>query len=439
MSTVHKGLTVTVTLDEQKIAYVNGLLMEYRKDIRLYQEKYRKSLPGTFFISWLTLPTQVYESKETLPARILLLTSYVGSKSRHLKELASFLAPQLRQVFSQSAEFPSGVPSEEELIQFLHQKSVPNTFYSGFKFISTAEVDQEAQLKAEVLSYLHHQEALGPVSKPAEVKKAIESFVSSHPRYHWAARGIPFSSQNKVQMLWPLVLFGLLMLASIVSLIALIFSDAVLFRWLAWIFPVFLLVTGSLFLLLRRNEKIPHEPTSTLSDEKVREIVALETNPVINEMTVIAPLKKGWIRRVFLAFTLKLVGLVAYFAYIPTVHTARWLQIDKGKRLVFIANFDNLSEAYAHDFVDSERRSMNMAVIFSHAFGFPATRWLVHKRYNHRSEYMKGVRAHQKITQFWYSYNRDLSVENLKRNRAFREGLFKKMDDQAIEDWLLTI
>jgi hypothetical protein len=52
---------------------------------------------------------------------------------------------------------------------------------------------------------------------------------------------------------------------------------------------------------------------------------------------------------------------------------------------------------------------------------------------------MKGVRAHQKITQFWYSRNQYESVENLKRNRAFREGLFKKMDDEAIKKWLLTI
>ncbi|WP_375582875.1 hypothetical protein [Cyclobacterium xiamenense] len=240
-------------------------------------------------------------------------------------------------------------------------------------------------------------------------------------------------------MLAPLVVFSLVMIASIGSLIALFFSDAAVFQWLAWIFPVVVLTLLTLFLLLRLNENNPHETSDPLPDEKVREIVALETNPVINEMTVIAPLKKGWIRRVFLAVTLKLVGLVAYFAYIPTVHTARWLQMDRGKRLVFIANFDNLSEAYAHDFVDSERRSMNMAVIFSHAFGFPATRWLVHKLYNHRSEYMKGVRAHQKITQFWYSYNRDLSVENLKRNRAFREGLFKEMDTSAIREWLLRI
>lgn len=439
MSTVHKGLTVTVTLDEKKIPYVNGLLSEYRKDLKIYQETYRKSLSGTFFISWLTLPVQHYAGKEPLPARILLLSSYVGSKAAHLKELVAFLGPQLRQVFGQSSEFPSDETGEQELIRFLQQKSIPNTFYSGFKFITTKEADKEAALKAAVLDYLQGPGNLGSETAPAEVKEKIEQFVENHPKFHWASRGVPFSFRNKLQMLAPLVVFSLVMVASIVSLIALFFSDAGVFQWLAWIFPAFVLTLLLLFLLLRLNENNPHEPSDPLPDEKVREIVALETNPVINEMTVIAPLKKGWIRRVFLAVTLKLVGLVAYFAYIPTVHTARWLQMDRGKRLVFIANFDNLSEAYAHDFVDSERRSMNMAVIFSHAFGFPATRWLVHKQYNHRSEYMKGVRAHQKITQFWYSYNRDLSVENLKRNRTFREGLFKEMDDTAIREWLLSI
>jgi hypothetical protein len=439
MSTVHKGLTVTVTLDEKNIPYVNGLLSEYRKDLKIYQETYRKSLSTTFFISWLTLPEQQYAGKERLPARILLLSSYVGSKAAHLRELVAFLGPQLRQVFSQSPEFPTGESDEQELIRFLQRKSIPNTFYSGFKFITTREADREAALKAAVLDYLQAAPEINSDSSPSEVKEKIERYVENHPKLHWASRGIPFSFRNKLRMLAPLVVFSLVMIASIGSLIALFFSDAAVFQWLAWIFPVVVLTLLTLFLLLRLNENNPHETSDPLPDEKVREIVALETNPVINEMTVIAPLKKGWIRRVFLAVTLKLVGLVAYFAYIPTVHTARWLQMDRGKRLVFIANFDNLSEAYAHDFVDSERRSMNMAVIFSHAFGFPATRWLVHKLYNHRSEYMKGVRAHQKITQFWYSYNRDLSVENLKRNRAFREGLFKEMDTSAIREWLLRI
>jgi hypothetical protein len=80
-----------------------------------------------------------------------------------------------------------------------------------------------------------------------------------------------------------------------------------------------------------------------------------------------------------------------------------------------------------------------MAVVFSHAAGFPPTKWLVKRGYNHRSQYMNGVRVHQKITQFWYAFNTDLSVENLKNNRKFREGLFKKMEDDEIKEWLLTI
>lgn len=439
MSTVHKGLTITVTLEEEKIPYVNGLLFEYRKDLVIYQEKYHKSLPGTFFISWLTLPAQNYAGKEKLPARIILMSSYVGSKSRHVRELATFLGPQIKQVFSQSPEYPKNELDEAGLISFLKRKSIPNTFYSGFKFISTEDVDQEKKLKEVVWKYAQESEDIGNHSSPKEVKEKIETFVKNHPQLDWASKKIPHTLSNKIQMLWPLVLFGLVMLASLLSLILCFFIDGLVFKLLAFIFPLFLLLVLFLFLLLRLNETMPHEPSQELSDEKVREIVALETNPVINEMTVIAPLKRGWIRRVFLGLTLKLVGLVGYFAYIPTVHTARWLQMDKGKRLVFIANFDNLSEAYAHDFVDSERRSMNMAVIFSHAFGFPATRWLVHKQYNHRSNYMKGVRAHQKVTQFWYTCQQDLSVENLKRNRAFRAGLYKEMDDLEIKEWLLTL
>ncbi|SHN10260.1 hypothetical protein SAMN04488057_106242 [Cyclobacterium lianum] len=439
MSTIHKGLTVTVTLDEEKISYVNGLLMEYRKDLKIYQEKFSTSLRGTFFLSWLTLPAQVYAEKEKLPARILLMSSYVGSQSSHLRELASFLGPQLKQVFGQSREYPEKELDESGLVDFLKAKSIPNTFYSGFKFISTEDVNREKSLKAEVWQYGQGLDGAGKRTSPREIKEKIETFVRNQPQLAWAAKKIPYGLSNKIQMLWPLALFGLIMLASLISLILCLFLDLLILKILAFIFPIFILVMGFLFLLLRLNENIPHSPSPELSDEKVREIVALETNPVINEMTVIAPLKKGWIRRIFLAITLKLVGLVAYFAYIPTVHTARWLQMDRGKRLVFIANFDNLSEAYAHDFVDSERRAMNMAVIFSHAFGFPATRWLIHKQYNHRSNYMKGVRAHQKVTQFWYAFQHELSVENLKRNRTFREGLNKKMNDAEIREWLLTL
>jgi hypothetical protein len=441
MSTVHRGLTVTVTINEEKLAHVNSLLFQFRKELKTNREHFNESLPSTFFISWLTLPRQKYADKEELPARIILMTSYVGNKNHHIKELVDFLGPQLRLVFGESNEFPKNYVENQALVQFIHRKTVANTFYSGFKFISTSDVAKEKKLKSTVWEHAQQLNAKKDFSQltPSAIKKEIEDFVANNPSLNWSVNGIDYALKNKVQMLLPLVIFGLIMATSIVSAVLCFFTNTLFVKIMAWVFPLFILFMVGLLLLLRQNEKNPHLPNKALTDDEVREIVALETHPVINEMTVIAPLKKGWIRKFFLQVSLKLVGLLTYFTYIPTVHTARWLQLDQGKRLVFIANFDNLSEAYAHDFVDSERREKNMAVIFSHAFGFPATRWLIHKQYNHRSEYMKGVRAHQKITQFWYSQNQYESVENLKRNRAFREGLFKKMDDEAIRKWLLTI
>ncbi|WP_245189486.1 peroxidase [Lunatimonas salinarum] len=439
MSRIHRGLTVTVKIAEEQIDAASLLLEQLNRELRESKSIYQKEIPSVLFLSWLVLPTQVYAGEERLPARILLMTSYVGNHKNHLRELARCFSTKMQQVFSLSDEFPAD--ANVDLVAFLRKKSIPNTFYAGFKFVATQDIDQEAQLKEEVFNHLtNRSRAVDLASRsPSEMKQLIEDFVKDHPKLQWARQGIPGVRWDRIRMLFPLGLFVLLMSSSLISLILRFFMDGMVLDILVWFFPVFVAAMLILFLLLRLNELNPHIPGTAASDERVRDIVTRETNPVINEMTVIAPLKKGWIRRVFLAVSLRLVFLIRYFSYIPTVHTARWLQTDNGKRLVFIATFDNISEAYAHDFVDSERRTMNMAVIFSHAFGFPATRWLVHKQYNHRSEYMKGVRAHQQITQCWYAYNEGLSVENLKNNRAFREGLFKEMKDDEIREWLLRI
>ncbi len=150
MSTIHKGLTITVTLDEDKLAPVNALLEKYRLDLSQENEAYRKQLPSTFFISWLTLPSQIYADKEKLPARILLMTSYTGDSNQHIKELVDFMMDRLAAVFSFSREYPTWDMDKNSLVTFLKKKSIRNTFYSGFKFIGTGEVMKEKDLKAAV-------------------------------------------------------------------------------------------------------------------------------------------------------------------------------------------------------------------------------------------------------------------------------------------------
>ncbi len=441
MSTIHRGLTVTVVVEEQMLEEINALLMEFNQHAKNNQAQYRENMPSTYFISWLTLPKQVYAKGVILPARILLMTSFVGNKKQHILELANFLGQRIQAVFEYSEEFPPTVSNLADLISFIRKKTVFQAFYSGFKFIPPQEVSREQKIKERVFEYLDQKREYPGFTNlsPAKIKTEIEDFIKKQVEFGWVRQGTESKKIDTFSMLLPLGVFLFLMGCSLICLILSIFLAPAALFWIGLIFPAFLVALGVLFLWLRINENNPHIANEPASDGWIRQIIEREKNSVLNEMTVISPLKKGLIRRIFLGLSLRLITLVGYFSYIPTVHTARWLQLDGGKRLVFIANFDNISEAYAHDFVDSDNRSRNMAVVFSHAAGFPATTWLVKRGYNHRSQYMNGVRVHQKITQFWYAFNTDLSVENLKNNHKFREGLFKKMDEDEIREWLLTI
>lgn len=441
MSTIHRGLTITVVVEEGKLEEINVLLHEFNQHAKTYQVEYREQMPSTYFISWLTLPAQVYANRVRLPARILLMTSYVGSKKQHILELVNFLGQRLQAVFELSLEFSPSNTSLDKLVSFIRRKTVFQAFYSGFKFIPTQDVMREQEIKSSVFEFLEKRRQNADFSEksPTAIKRDIESYIKEQDEFSWARAGLKNRKTDKIRMLFPLGIFLLVLATSLVCLILSLFIGHTFLFWMGLVLPAFLGILAVLFVWLRFNENNPHIPNEPVSDDWIRQIIEREKNPVLNEMTVIAPLKKGLIRRIFLGLSLRLITLVGYFSYIPTVHTARWLQLDRGRRLVFIANFDNISEAYAHDFVDSDNRSRNMAVVFSHAAGFPSTKWLVKRGYNHRSEYMKGVRFHQKITQFWYAFNTDLSVENLKNNRKFREGLFKELNEEEIKDWLLTI
>nr|MBI1229792.1 peroxidase [Cytophagales bacterium] len=441
MSTIHRGLTVSVVVEEEKLGQVNALLTEFNQHAKVNHADYRANMPSTYFISWLTLPAQEYAERMVLPPRILLMTSYVGRKKQHISELVHFLGLRLQAVFELSKPGSSRLSSMEDMMAFVNEHTVFQAFYSGFKFIPTEDIRREQEIRSEVYGFLDKQRSVPAFAtqSPSEIKKTIEDFVSNQGAFAWATEGLKEIKRDKLRMLLPLGIFLLVMAASILCLLLSFFINSPILSGIGLVFPAFILILALLFVWLRINENNPHIPNEPVSDDWIREIIEREKNPVLNEMTVIAPLKKGLIRRIFLGLSLRLITLVGYFSYIPTVHTARWLQLDGGRRLVFIANFDNISEAYAHDFVDSDNRSRNMAVVFSHAAGFPATKWLVKRGYNHRSEYMKGVRAHQKITQFWYAFNTELSVENLKNNRKFREGLFRDMDEKEIREWLLTI
>jgi hypothetical protein len=119
---------------------------------------------------------------------------------------------------------------------------------------------------------------------------------------------------------------------------------------------------------------------------------------------------------------------------IATIHFARWVVIDGGRRLLFLSNYDGSWENYLDDFID--RASTGLTAIWSNTVGFPRSYFLAFGGATDELRFKTIVRRSQVPSLAWYSAYPDLSVQNIRANAAIREGLFAPMDAKAEQTWL---
>jgi hypothetical protein len=120
---------------------------------------------------------------------------------------------------------------------------------------------------------------------------------------------------------------------------------------------------------------------------------------------------------------------------ISSIHFARWVLIDEGRRLLFFSNYDGSWESYLGDFID--KAALGLTSIWSNTEEFPKTKFLLFKGARDEERFKAWTRAHQIPTQLWYSAYPDLTVQNILASRKIcaelRRGLKK---DREIDRWL---
>jgi hypothetical protein len=163
---------------------------------------------------------------------------------------------------------------------------------------------------------------------------------------------------------------------------------------------------------------------------------------VQNALTHLSLVKDDVRRRVVLRIVLFGVGLLAHTLYvhgklatIDTIHCARWIRIDGGKRLLFFSNYDGSWESYLGEFVD--KLSFWLTAVWSNTARFPTTVKAFSGGGAKDEEWFKRwTRRRQLPTQVWYAAYPNLSVQNVIANAQLREGLHAKLVDQELRDWL---
>ena len=163
-----------------------------------------------------------------------------------------------------------------------------------------------------------------------------------------------------------------------------------------------------------------------------------------NHLTSLTHVKPGFVRAVALRATLFAINLLSRFWFnvgtlgdIPTVLSARWVLIDRGRRLLFLDNYGGAWDSYLNEFIDMTAvKGLN--AIWTNTFvevegkerrcyGFPKTRFYFWKGAQAEQPFKAYVRESQIETIAWYSAYPALSVVNINTSTATRQCLSKPL------------
>ena len=193
--------------------------------------------------------------------------------------------------------------------------------------------------------------------------------------------------------------------------------------------------------VIRHYEKTEKRESKTVSLKIEQMLESREDILLQNQISHLVEIKPTRFRHRTIRFVLFAVYNLALFYWnkgklgsIPTIHFARWVIINKGKRLLFLSNFDNSWESYLGDFVD--KAAVGLTGIWSNTLDYPPTKNIIFAGATNEEVFKKWSRYHQIPTQVWYTAYPNISVRNIINNTKIRNGLYKNLKGEKLNEWL---
>ncbi|HEX6748040.1 MAG TPA: hypothetical protein VF092_12170 [Longimicrobium sp.] len=384
-----------------------------------------------------------------IPAKLLFSTDFDGTLEEHVDELLLEAGPGLDQVFGHCEGWPGHGDRRGAHDFFLRHRVASNTFYTGTMHRSVDQIRREARLRDRVEAFLDAELARGSIPQdPCVIREKILKWIDEQPDLAWTkVKPGPFPKlllpPFLIARLWiPGGVLALAILAVIYGILRLFLAPAAAGWTVAGIVAVVALLAGAGLLYL--NRLAARDPVIVKSGvkEHTSDLARTEDRIVQNEMSSVIYIKEPlWFRGIvlravlaFIDFSAKYLSNQGNLAGIPSIHFARWVIVDEGRRLVFFSNFDGSWDNYLGDFID--KSASGLTGVWSNCVGFPRTKGLTGGGATDEQQFKAYSRDSQIPTQVWYSAYRWLSVSNINNNSKIRLGLYEDMDAPAAERWL---
>ena len=376
-----------------------------------------EKLTTVHFGRWLIAPAS--ESGE-FKASLIYSGNVDGEEDAHFNDLAEITPDELDQIFSHCEGYPSiGDRTKESRVKYMedNSQSTPG-FYVGAPNRSVQQINNEAKLHDAVRD--HVRENRSKWKSKREAYDAIKKFLANDPQWDWAREKYHLPKKKGFKM----ILLILLILA---------------------LLPILIIVVLLIHFIYERNAKPFGKTVNQLDIKAIAKLKDQEDIIYQNQLSQVFE-TKGGLRKLFLRFILWATNFAAKNWFVegslmgtPTIHFARWVMIDEGKRFVFFSNFDGSYDEYLGDFVDNNGWGLN--AIYGAAKGYPRTFFVFGGGSYKVLEFMGWGRATGVSTQVWYSaypwYGLQQIVDKSKlRTELFNEGT---LDDKEVDVMLKRI
>ena len=379
-------------------------------------------------------------------ASLVFSTCYDPPGAEHLSELLDVGEAGLREVFAFCEGFPESAIREDILAFMQARRKKPETFYIGVHGRSLIQIRAEAALRDHIEQFLDKTGI--PTSEDArqQIYGRIQQDVLAHKdKLGWAAE--PDAKDTVYQRVLDWRGFAVVVAAALVVLgvFWVVIGPAMLAG-------LFVLVFGAWLLLLLLHEFCDRRHDPLLGDElppdkteqikqRIKRLAEFEDRTANNQFTSLNLVKPGPFRKFTQWVVLTAINFIArYFSKkgslsgIPTIHFARWVMVDGGKRLLFESNYDGSWERYLGDFVDKAK--YGLTAVWSNTVGFPPSCLLFLDGAADEQPFKSVARTSQIETQVWYSAYPQLTTKNISNNREIHRGLFGNVKDEKTKKWL---
>ncbi|HYO70169.1 MAG TPA: hypothetical protein VEU33_29240 [Archangium sp.] len=424
------ALTVVTPIQPDKVKELDALLSEIGEDIDNKTGRHIDfaRLTTVHFLRWVILPEDNEGERHYLP-QLAFESNYDGPLEAHLEELIRVGGPVLARIYGYCAGCPKDVAgSVESFKRFLRRYQLPcAAFYRGYPNHSVQDVMENTRARRAIQDFLDDPQRIATLRgmKPDQLCQELQKYLATVPGLKLERKLAPCPSRLDR-------FIGRLMDSRPVQLAVGIPVGLLLL-------PV--LVPATLLLMWKEARDETEPKTEDVVDPRM---AGQEDYKVQNQLTHLVEVRPGWFRQLTLRTVLGGINFLARHYYnrgnlggIPSIHFARWVIIDGGRRLLFFSNYDGSWERYLGDFID--RAAVGLTGVWSNTRGYPKTRLLFGKGATHEEEFKQWTRDHQLYTQVWYSAHPGESVPNILQNVSVCAQLKAQLKSQEAEQWLLKL